>query len=268
MKKVYSIALSLILLTIGSAGFAQVDTTKKKVVVKTITIMNGDTIIVEKEINSDDHTHKKMMKGENMFFHIDISDSMMVEGGERMMDVKVIMDSVMKEMTIEMDAMNNAIFFGDSVTKEIRIKIDTLNKEECKEIFIWKDKGGEHYHFENGKEMKVIPEMHKEIIMMPRMIRNFSVEDVMIDPEVNSIEDFEIRLIPGTNLLMIKAKIDDKKTKYIVTNEEGQELHFESIREISSDFVRILDMEELKSGTYFVLIVNGKSTHKKRIIIR
>lgn len=97
----------------------------------------------------------------------------------------------------------------------------------------------------------------------------FSVEDVAIYSEKNRVKDFYIKPVPGQNILLVEAKLDNKKTIYSVYDHRGTALVYEKIRRGSGgDFRRVIRMDNLKSGTYFVEIKNGKSIKKKRIILQ
>lgn len=97
---------------------------------------------------------------------------------------------------------------------------------------------------------------------------SFSVEDVAIYPENNSVREFEIKPVPGTSMLLIRANLDNKRSEYTVYDNRGNTITREKLRRIKGEFTRVLSLDELKSGTYFVEIKNGKSTKKKRITVR
>ncbi len=96
----------------------------------------------------------------------------------------------------------------------------------------------------------------------------FSVEDVELYSDDNTVRDFNVRPLRGTTILLVEANLDNKRSSYTVYDNRGNTLHFERLRRIEGKFRRVLDMTELESGTYFVEIKNGKSTKKKRITIR
>jgi hypothetical protein len=96
----------------------------------------------------------------------------------------------------------------------------------------------------------------------------FSVEDVAIYKENNSVRNFRVRPVPGTPILIVEADLDNKRSVYTVYDNRGNTIHSESLRRIEGEFRRILDLTKMESGTYFVKIKNGNSTKKKRITIR
>jgi hypothetical protein len=97
---------------------------------------------------------------------------------------------------------------------------------------------------------------------------NFSIEDVEAYKPDNSVKNFVVRPVPGASILMVEADLDNKRSTYTVYDNRGNTIHHERLRRVEGDFKRVIDLSELKSGTYFVQIKNGKSTKKKRITVR
>jgi hypothetical protein len=97
---------------------------------------------------------------------------------------------------------------------------------------------------------------------------NFSIEDVEVYKPENSVRNFVVRPIPGSQILVVEADLDNKRSTYTVYDNRGNTILHERLRRVEGDFKRVIDLNELKSGTYFVEIKNGKFTKKKRITVR
>ncbi|MFO7722658.1 MAG: T9SS type A sorting domain-containing protein [Bacteroidales bacterium] len=125
-----------------------------------------------------------------------------------------------------------------------------------------------HHFREINPETFQMPDQRRWGGYIPMKQPSFSVEDVAIYPKKNSVKNFHIKPLPGTSVLLVEADLDNKKSVYTVYDQLGRTIHQEKIGRMEGDFRRVLDMAELKTGTYFVEIKNGKSTKKKRLTIR
>jgi hypothetical protein len=253
MKHIATFVVIGSLLTAGSLS-AQHDTTRSSgsMHFKTIRIIGNDTVVNEKHINLNPN-------GGSSSFHFNFEHDFDTLIQEYRGDIQ------------QYDTLSDDLFFSPFERKS-GITIDSMIQQFRFRFPDTEQFGGEQFRFEFPElTPENLPFLHGnpfgDLFTMNRS-PNFSVEDVAIYPETNRVRDFNIKSIPGTNILIIEAKLDNKNTEYTVYDDKGNNIHYEQLKRIEGDFSRILKMDELKNGTYFVEIKNGKSTKKKRITIR
>jgi len=232
---------------------AQSDTLRTgSVFFKSMRIVGNDTLIDERQMDLSPSS-----QGNNSFFFRfgDDSDTLF-SGFERVMPDT---DSLFREFFAR--PFGRSGFFSDSNQVEFRFRFPDGDMQQ-----------GEPFRFD-------FRELTPDLFMAPGgtgrgglfgfgQTPSFSVEDVAIYPESNTVREFEIKPVPGGSLLLVKATLDNKRSEYIVYDNRGNTITHEKFRRIKGEFTRVLSLEELKSGTYFVEIKNGKSTKKKRITVR
>jgi hypothetical protein len=239
----------VVLLFVAQVVTAQTDTTKSgSVYFKSIRIIGNDTIIDERQMDLSPSS-----QGNNSFFFRfgDDSDSMS-PGFEGMMPDS---DSLFREFFAR--PFGRQGFPSDTARLELKFRFPDTDT--------WQ---GEPFRFD-------LPEMFATPGGTTRgglfgfgHTPTFSIEDVAVYPENNTVKQFEISPVPGTTLLLVRASLDNKKSEYIVYDNRGNTITHEKLRRINGEFVRVLSLDKLQSGTFFVEVKNGKSAKKKRITVR
>lgn len=233
---------------------AQQDTLKKgSVYFKSIRIIGNDTIVDEKSYDLDQPglgqkfsfrfgDDEDTLDGDNptgFFFH----------GPE---------DSVHWELNELPFRNGEQLFDTDSLFRNFQFKIPGWEQQEPFR-FDFRELNPGQFLTPEGL-YPVVPGMQRFPV--------FSVEDVAIYPESNSVKNFVIRPVQAAGILITEADLNNKRSTYTVYDSKGKVLVQEKFKNIDGKFRRILDLQELKSGTYFVEIKNGRSVKKKRLTIR
>jgi len=249
-----SIVISLMMVPISS--LAQADTAMRKGTMhfKSIRIIGNDTLINEQHIDLNEKN-----RGTNLFFRFGDDFDTLISGYQGFgFDSDI--DSLLNRFLGRPFHHGEPLFPGDSTMKDFRFRIPQFGMP-----------GTEPFRYEFRE---IVPDGYRMPEGLGRggffggRVPGYSVEDVAIYPEKNSVRNFEIRPIPGSNMLMIEADLDNKRSVYTVYDNRGKTIQHEKLRRVEGEFRRVLDLGEMKSGTYFVEIKNGRSTKKKRLTIR
>lgn len=237
-------------------SWAQTDTAMRKGTMhfKSIRIIGNDTLINEQHIDLNEEN-----RGTNLFFRFGDDFDTLISGYQGFgFDSDI--DSLLNRFLGRPFSHGEPLFPGDSTMNGFRFRIPQFGMP-----------GTEPFRYEFRE---IVPEGY----MMPEgfgrggfiggRAPNYSVEDVAIYPEDNSVRNFVIRPLAGSRMLIIEADLDNKRSVYSVYDNRGKTIQHEKLRRVDGEFRRILDLGELKSGTYFVEIKNGRSTKKKRLTIR
>ncbi len=233
---------------------AQVDSLRKgSMHFKSIRIIGNDTVVNEKHIDLNDSN-----PGTNFYFRFgDDFDTLIQDFG---VGPDLDIDSLIHQYFAKPFDRFSPFFPGDSMFSPYRFRFPNYQYPD-----------GEPYWFDYRQirpEQFQIPEYQDRGRLWPSRIPSFSIEDVAIYPEENSVRNFVIKPVAGSNMLMVEADLDNKRTVYSVYDNRGKVLQYEKLKKVDREFRRVLKLDDLKSGIYFVEIKNGKSTKKKRLTIR
>lgn len=243
----------IILATATLALTAQTDTTRKgSVYFKSIRIIGNDTLVDEKNLDLDFGT-----SGFNFRFG-DEEDTLSSDG-------------ILREFRFDTpDSLDLNRFFGDpqwsvpfnadSLINQYRFSFPEIDVPQS-EPFRFEFKLPDHEFFS-------YPDIPGQQPFVQNRFPVFSVEDVAIYPEPNSVKNFVIKPVPAAGIFLIEAELNNKKSEYTVYDTKGKVLYSEKFRSEGGSFRRVLSLHELGSGTYFVEIKNGRSIKKKRLTLR
>lgn len=248
--RVFVISFTICIMISSLAALSQQDSTihSGSMRLKSIRIIGNDTLVNERHIDLNDQT-----RGTNLFFRFGDDFDTLIQGfGGNGFDPDI--DSLLQNFFARPFHHGEQMFPGDSTMRDLRFQIPQFGFP-----------GIEPFRYEFRE---VIPDGSGRGGYYRSRIPGFSIEDVAIYPEKNSVRNFEIKPIPGSSMLMVEAELDNKRSVYTVYDNRGKTLHHEKIRRVEGEFRRVLNLDELESGTYFVEIQNGKSTKKKRLTIR
>ncbi len=251
MKSVVLSFIVFVLLPISTVKAQHDSLLKGSMHFKSIRIIGNDTIVDERHIGLDPSSGNG-----NFFFRFgDEGDTLMQGYGETIPDS----DSILQEYLTR--PFGRQFLPSDSGQYQFRFRFPDTDMQGANPFgFDFKQISPDIFPFQDG--------MPGSNFFSFGRTPSFSVEDVEIYPENNTIKDFDIKAVPGTPILIVQANLDNKKSVYNVYDNRGNTIHNEKIRKIEGSFRRVLRLDEMKSGTYFVEIKNGKSTKKKRITIR
>jgi hypothetical protein len=256
MKGIYWIIIAGSLLA-GYYARAQQDTMRSgSMHLRTIRIIGNDTLVSERHLDLDGE-----QRNTNLFFRFGDGFDTLVQG-EDWFRFDMDTDSLLKGFFLSP--------FGRSFPGMQGLDSNLFNqRSRMPDQWLRNFPDVNMYHFRDiTPEGFQIPDQHGWNSMIQRRQPSFSVEDVAIYPEKNSVKNFIIKPMPGTTVLLVEAELGNKKSVYTVYDQRGNVLQQERIERLEGEFRRVLDMSEMQSGTYFVEIKNGKSTKKKRLTIR
>jgi hypothetical protein len=240
----------------GQHASAQQDTLRRgSMHLKTIRITGNDTLVNERHIDLDGN-----QRNANLFFRFGDGFDTLIRGDEWFrFDMET--DSLLKGFFLSPFDRGFPGFPGlDSSIMHPRFRMPDQWLRNVPDMNMY------HFRDINPEGLQIPDQRGWGLLPMRQPV--FSVEDVAIYPEKNSVKNFNIKPLHGTTVLLIEAELDNKKSVYTVYDQRGKTIHQEKIGRMEGDFRRVLDMSEMKSGTYFVEIKNGKSTKKKRLTIR
>jgi hypothetical protein len=255
MNRHYISAWMILMLLVNGAA-AQTDTVNSKgsVYFRSMRIIGKDTIVEEKRYNLDKPA------GDNQFsFRFgDGADTSVFEDIQR--DFKFDFNDTLDEGIFGMPfRFQDRHLFEDSVIKRFRLP-DPGSEVPGQDFF--------HYDFREP-DMGVFrfPELPGGGMFKTKNFPVFSVEDVAIYPESNSVRNFTIRPLTEAGIFLIEAELSNKRSSFTVYNNRGKLMIKERFRPYEGTFRRVLTLDDLKAGTYFVEVKNGKSIKKKRLTI-
>ncbi len=236
---------------------AQTDTTKKGTAYfKSIRIIGNDTLIEEKNFDFGDEPGQQ---GFNFRFDTG-GDSLFMDGSFR--GFRFDSDDSLSFDGMFPDRITPGIhpFNTDSLLNHFRFSFPEIDIQQ-----------GKPFHFEfkipdgEGFREPVMPGLD---LFRQGNFPMFSVEDVAIYPESNTVRNFVIKPVAAAGIFLIEAELSNKKSEYTVYDQRGKVIASERFRSQGGTFKRVLTLQELGSGTYFVEVKNGRSIKKKRLTIR
>jgi hypothetical protein len=251
---------------------------KSYIKIRTMKIVNGDTIVSEKEYtgNGDMQIQDSLMGQGLGNFRFGISDNIADSSFmKNFADMQEMFKNFNFNMTPEMPEFNGS-FNIDSITKEFNFqnfgapslgknKIiiksfkDTLLNNNRSNIeksqpdadmqIYGKDNQGNHITYS------------KKITILEDGIRKNKLNDS------NTLQ-VEVSPNPANEFFNLSFQLDQKnKTSITITDMNGKQLLKESIDKAEGSYTRQFDMKGYESGTYIINIKQGKKTVAKRILI-
>ncbi|HRZ41439.1 MAG TPA: T9SS type A sorting domain-containing protein [Bacteroidales bacterium] len=243
----------IILATATLALTAQTDTTRKgSVYFKSIRIIGNDTLVEEKNMDLDYGT-----SGFSFRFG-DEEDSL--SSDDMIREFRFDTPDSLDLNRLFRNPQWSEPFNSDSLLNHFRFSFPEIEVP-----------GDEPYHFEfrlPDEGSFGYPDNPGQQLIRPGSFPVFSVEDVAIYPESNSVKNFVIRPVPGAGIFLVEADLNNKKSEYTVYDNKGKVLYSEKFRNEGGSFRRVLTLKELGTGTYFVEVKNGRSIKKKRLTLR
>lgn len=232
---------------------AQTDTTRKgSVYFKSIRIIGNDTLVEEKNIDLDVGT-----SGFSFRFG-DEGDT--ISSDEIIREFRFDTPDSLDLNRLFRDPQWSEPFDTDSLINHFRFSFPDIEVPQT-----------EPYQFEfklPDQGFFSFPDTHGQQPLWQNRFPVFSVEDVAIYPESNSVKNFVIKPVPTAGIFLIEAELNNKKSEYTVYDNRGKVLYSEKFRNEWGSFRRILTLKELGSGTYFVEVKNGRSIKKKRLTLQ
>lgn len=256
MKKILLLFIITVIFGELTAQARQDSISKGSMYFKSIKIIGNDTIVNERHIDLDD-----VDGSTNFFFRFGDNDDTLIKEQGNTLGLDFYLDSMMQRFISPFEK-RVPLIPGDTSFNNFHFRIPDFNFPQGETFrFDFRDAQPEIFQIPNGR--------HQRGFTGRKGFPSFSVEDVEIYPEDNTVRNFEIRPLPGSNMFLVEAELDNKRTEYTVYNNRGETIYYERLRRIEGgDFRRVLLLDEISPGTYFVEIKNGRSTKKKRVIIR
>lgn len=251
MKKM--LLCGLILLMVAFCGFSQ---SKTSIVIKEMTIENGDTTVNERIINSDDENfmlNDSLFGGNNrfIFFNRDYSlDTNFEESFDQ------IIHREMKDFFQNF----NATPFGipgkdhDFFSRPFDFDFDTVFNSE--NLNPWNPDTSLKYQQQDQIEpARPLP-------------RNMVTTEDLIIPDRLPLEGYSVKPGAEEGSVMIVCKLDSKKTTQILLkNSEKKTVYKEKIPSSKGIYTRIFDFSTYDEGTYYLELRQGKKFSASSITV-
>jgi hypothetical protein len=233
MKK---IVLSVLLCFCFSAMiYAQTPNSKQRMTFKSIVIQNGDTVVTEKNIESDDPNAQ-------------LSDSIPMQNGMfRFSFGDKNADQFFNDFGNFNDPLSSVFqnpFMSDSLLNRLINPHYTLDSNG-----FFQNPGFRNPSFEQNQGMP-----HQ----------NFNKDE----EEANKVSSFKVAILPEINKINITFKLSPQFPSMIsVEDKQGRPAFAEQVEASEGYFVRQIDLEKLKAGKYTVKLVQGGKIETENILI-
>jgi hypothetical protein len=257
---------------------------KSHIKIRTMKIINGDTVVTEKEYNGTcDMQIEDSLMGNgigNFQFH-----SFSNPGDSSFSDNFPQMDNMFRNFNFDSDNMffKNFDFPGftknfdaDSIIKEFDFQnYDSAfpnlrnNKLIIKSFKDFDKKGLDSILNNNpGMDMQLYGKNDKgqDVIYKKKIV----IQDMGVNEKKNNKEDLQINVFPNPadNYFNISFQLDPKnETLITITDIDGKEISLDKMDKAGGLYTLQFDMSAYKKGTYFVTIKQGKKEITKRIVI-
>ena len=280
-------ALAVIFALLSAPASAQNNSqpqSKSYVKIRTEKIVNGDTIVTEKEYNGTGDMNIQDSTMGNSFgnfqFHSfgDTGDSAFNNNFPQMQDMFRNFNFDSNNMFFKnFEFPNfNYNFDVDSIIKEFNFQnVDSMfpNLKNNRIIIkSYKDgEGGENdsaLGSKPGIDMQIYGRNNKgeDVVFKKKIV----IQDMGNADRNNNAKDMQLEVFPNPadTYFNISFQLDpDNQTLITITDAAGKILLKETMEESGGLYTRQFDMSSYKSGTYFVTIKQGKKETSKRIVI-
>jgi hypothetical protein len=279
------IALLATGIVMSQQTFAQQDLpknngSKQYIHIQTMRIENGDTIVTEKNYESDGNGsiqfNDSLRPSDGTFgfnYQIepfsDFSDSAYTENWKQM-----------EKMLNDMNSINFN-FFGDypDINFEFPIDPDSLLQEfemqSTDSVYIGKHKLSKYKKY-SDTVINLEPFSHDNLnnkgnIHTKNDRQIFVSEDTRkIAPNSkNEVENFNILINPEENIFNLSFNLDNKKPSRITFEDaSGKVVYEENLGKGMGQFNRQFDLQNYSNGVYYLSVIQGKKSSCKRVILQ
>jgi secreted PhoX family phosphatase len=257
---------------------------KSYVKIRTEKIVNGDTVITEKEYNGTGDMNiedSTMGNGFNNFQFRSFGNT----GDSAFYNNFPQMQDMFKNFNFDSNNMFfknfefpnfNYNFDVDSIIKEFNFRnLDSIFPElKNNRIIIKSYKDGQGSEndsaFDNrpGMDMQIYGRNDKGQDVMYK--KKITIQDMGVADRNNNDRDMQLEVFPNPadTYFYISFQLDpDHETIITITDEDGKVLLKDSMDEAGGLYTRQFDLSSYKKGTYFVTIKQGKKEITKRIVV-
>lgn len=258
---------------------------KSYVKIKTMKIINGDTIVSEKEYSGEGDINIEMedsILGDNFNdFHFkmfnNFNDSSFFERFYKMPDIFKNFNSQPDDSFF--NHFNLSQFPNlpiDSIFKNFNFNNDNFyspgleTEKEMLKSFLYNDMFNSLDSAEFNKPNADIPKLEKKDSDNLNLQKNKIIihdNHLKSDKDKNNELELTISHNSADSYFNISFELDSKnKTIISLTNDQGKQLQKEIIDKTEGVYTRQFDMKNFPKGTYFIFIKQGKKTVSKEII--
>jgi len=286
MKKMIKISAGLAIIScflFAGSSMAQSDhpgQSQSYVKIKTMKIVNGDTIVSEKEYTGDgDMQIQDSLMGQGFGdFRFGISDNTIdTSFMKNFADMQEMFKNFNFNMMPEMPDFNGS-FNIDSITKEFNFQnFGSPSSSSGKNKIIIKSFRDTVPSNDDGTMQKSVPDadMHiydkddrgKQVTYSKKIT---ILENGIESNKLNDSKSMQLNVFPNpaNEFFNLSFQLDPKNKTFItITDMNDKQLLKESIDKAEGTYTRQFDMKGYASGTYLINIKQGKKSVAKRIII-